>query len=991
MAPQPVGHIEKVRALAGTSRLVFVGGVRADEASQIVAYDHIAEKGAYLIEARAHFLALAATDDLLVGGGAEGSLCAWHVKDGKQAWTIKAHPGGCTAVAIRGKVVATGGADGVLRLWNLADGKLKKELPLSTRALRAVAIDPAGELYAAGGDDAIVTVIGDAHPRRDMPGHDGPVLALAFTPADGRLVSGGEDGTVRIWYLVGDVESDTRGKDDTLHTGGTTALLFPPAKDAADFGERLVSVGADGKIRLWRMSERRKPRTFETGVEALYAVAFLPSTKSGTLGTLVAAGDSRTLYGYPFDAVGAPGDRSFKWSHGLDSAAEGLTSPAKATREGLIKALSPLGEPEAVALVVKALTGDADPDVRALAATELAAHRRVETRKALRGRLDDDNAKVRAAALAALIALEADAPLSPFRSALDSRFADIRIAGLAGLSPLFKTSPLVSGLISSRLSDADASVRRAALKELVSLHPARSADPLRVAFERGQADIRAEVLVRGALYGIAGAAEFAPLVGRALDDDDADVRRIAFVVMSFTRPALAAWLESKDEAFGRAVTDVLRRALETEGRVAAPDGIDGEVSTVIEVTKQFARFKHPSRGEVAIFKPEIHTPINPGDSVRLIGVAPTEANPNVVRATGYAVGADAASSDADLVAVKKRLLPAGAVPAVGEADREPLLAALACRSPDTALRGARGLAWFGDMRALGALLTISREPMPELRREAAKALVALSDPRAKRRLVWMMNDADAGVRSTSLACFASLEPNQLLVADAALQSSQEDVRVRGLDILVKAGTGQKDADSLLSDSIEDESPKVRSEAFRTLWAWHEREPLEPIDRVLTARFPDLRLRAVAELLALSKDGARSASSLERLHKCIADRDYGVAKAAYEAMLEVKGKEDEATHLAAIASAHAALRARGAKDTVKASFERVRSPLSRLLEDTDPAVRIAAIEALDRLSTEASPDCHWSPELVSRPAGARGRASCSTPRRVSRRPDAGAPR
>src|SRR5690606_22483366 len=53
------------------------------------------------------------------------------------------------------------------------------------------------------------------------------------------------------------------------------------------------------------------------------------------------------------------------------------------------------------------------------------------------------------------------------------------------------------------------------------------------------------------------------------------------------------------------------------------------------------------------------------------------------------------------------LTPAGGP--IGEADLEPLFAAMACREADTALRGAKSLAVLGDARATGALLQLSRE------------------------------------------------------------------------------------------------------------------------------------------------------------------------------------------------------------------------------------------------------------------------------------------
>src|SRR5207248_11331422 len=134
-------------------------------------------------------------------------------------------------------------------------GKKESDHTLSGRPLRAVAIDPTGESIAGAGDDGVVRMVTlENGARRDMSGHDGGVTCLAFTPADGRLVSGGEDGTVRIWYLVGDVESDVRGKDESGHAGGVTAVMFAPAKEASDVGERLISAGVDGNIRVWRMS-----------------------------------------------------------------------------------------------------------------------------------------------------------------------------------------------------------------------------------------------------------------------------------------------------------------------------------------------------------------------------------------------------------------------------------------------------------------------------------------------------------------------------------------------------------------------------------------------------------------------------------------------------------------------------------------------------------------------------------------------------------------
>ena len=133
------------------------------------------------------------------------------------------------------------------------------------------------------------------------------------------------------------------------------------------------------------------------------------------------------------------------------------------------------------------------------------------------------------------------------------------------------------------------------------------------------------------------------------------------------------------------------------------------------------------------------------------------------------------------------------------------------------------------------------------------ALRALEDPRARKRLVWMLDDADAAVRAAALDAYARFQGTTPLdVAEATLRASHEDIRARGLDQLVKLGASEA-TDALLADAIEDESAKVRGEAFRALWAWHDKAPQSALDRALAARFPDLRLRAVQELTVLGAE------------------------------------------------------------------------------------------------------------------------------------------
>ncbi|WP_437572718.1 HEAT repeat domain-containing protein [Sorangium sp. So ce542] len=933
-----IGHYEKVRALAAGPRLLAVGGVRAPApggasparspagASQVTLFDHAANKPVRSIDVPAHVLGLAFAGDLLAIACSDGALRL--VAGGAaEAQALQAHPGGVTAVAAApgGARLATVGADGALRVFRVgADGSPAPppgaaaeiaSFALSAAPLRAVAFDPAGELVAAAGDDGVVRVITlSTGARRDMPGHDGPVAALAFTPRDGRLASGGDDGTVRLWYLVGDVECEVRGADGTGHAGGVRALVClpaaPPQDDGKEAGDRLVSAGADGAIRVHRLEDRRKPRTLETSALPLHALALAPaegaparkgSRASGRgsadakdgLGAVFAAGDRRTVWRFPIDAAGALADGAAELAHGFDVLAQAL-SGARPAREAAVKTLAALDEPEALEAAARALRSDRDAEVRALAARELGARGRRGARAKLREALDDEHAAVRLAALEALRAIDRDAPLTPLRAGLEARATDVQRRALVELGKLHGSSPLIPGLIADKLAARDASVRLTALDQLEKLHPG-SPEPLRAAFERGPADLRVEALIRAALQGWLSAPAFAPIAARALDDEDAEVRRIAFAAKVIERRALAHALEARDEDLGRAALDIARRAAEVLRRAR-----DGEGEPPAPDAK--ARPKAPD--------------------------------------------------DADLKAARARIPGVGS-PGEGpaEPDLEPLLTAMACRTPDTAVRGARGLAQLGDTRALGALLQLTREQDPALRRQAATALAELRDTRAEKRLVWMLDDADGAVRAAALDAYARLEPSApLAVAEASLRSSQEDIRVRGLDRLVAlAGEGKgprpPEAEALLADAIEDESPKVRREAFRTLWSWHAADPQTALDRAQRARFPDLRLRAVEEL----KTHGEQPWAAERLKAAIGDRDDGVAQAAYEAVVKLRGKDAAEPHLAAMGSIHPSVRESGARGAARAPVsDAVRSALVRLLEDDHAGPRTAAIEALDKL-------------------------------------------
>jgi ParB family chromosome partitioning protein len=314
------------------------------------------------------------------------------------------------------------------------------------------------------------------------------------------------------------------------------------------------------------------------------------------------------------------------------------------------------------------------------------------------------------------------------------------------------------------------------------------------------------------------------------------------------------------------------------------------------------------------------------------------------------------------------LSPSGG--AISEADLEPLFAAMACREADTALRGAKSLAVLGDTRATGALLQLSREASVATRRHIVEALyvgiLAMpDDDRLAARLQWLLDDSDSTVRASVFEHLAQLasgrgDAGALDLAELALGAASEDMRVRALQVLVEFG-GQgkragdaalaRKADDLLGDALDDEATKVRKEAFRTLWAWHSKQPQTPLTRGARSRHADIREQVVTEL-----DRVQDSWADELLLELVPDQAVSVGTAAFEALTKSKTNKDRIArykeraevYLAAMSSPRPQVRALGATGARKADKDLVRKRLIELLDDEHVIVHEAAIDSIDRI-------------------------------------------
>ena len=124
------------------------------------------------------------------------------------------------------------------------------------------------------------------------------------------------------------------------------------------------------------------------------------------------------------------------------------------------------------------------------------------------------------------------------RAALASRRTPAARDGAGGARPARASSPLVPAMVAERLlTDSAANVQVAALDALTALHPADSVEPMRLAYERGGAGLKVEVLVRATHAESPRAPRPRPGGVARLDDADANVRRHAFTGLVLSREA----------------------------------------------------------------------------------------------------------------------------------------------------------------------------------------------------------------------------------------------------------------------------------------------------------------------------------------------------------------------------------------------------------------------------------------------------------------------
>lgn len=835
-------------------------------------------------------------------------------------------------------------------------------------------------LLAAGSRGQIHGFSIDADDQRELLSHrhgvELGVTALASDAAGTRIAAVDDSGHLAVYEL-------TTGNSPSL-TERYRSRLSPRALRCAAFDEssgKLAVGGDDGVVRVLAWTEAGELdgeiREMPTGDKGISALSF-----TGDGRVIAGCGDGSIRVSY-LEGAADEEDRSGDHAHvgAVSGLVLGLQLHDEAGRE-LTRRLLSIGHDGKL----KAWIHDTRRQPKTV---EIGSNRKLRAMAWLRPyRAKDDNKGgtlliVDNKRYLHLVKLDAQSSPSEDIERIASHFAklnedlkarkdELRIAAVRELEDLPEESArvLIDRVIAK---DRKPAVRKRACEAAAAGTRRRSRPALRAALDDREDSVR-KAAVR-ALRTIEGQTSLAPLRA-ALASNYADIRKLAVDELPALRsvsplvPGLvAARLKDKDDKVRAAALDSLRKL--------EPPGSRAPLRTAYEQGPSDVRIA----ALLALYDLRRTQTEGPADPTgRDLFEDALDDGDAEVRETAFLLSIathprllakldDTFKTElAKLAKLGTKLEPkSGAIEA---GDLEPLFAAMACREADTALRGAKSLAVLGDPRCVGALLQLSRERDAAVRKQVADALLVgllamPEDDRLAARLQWLLDDADASVRSAvfeNLQLLASdrEDAGALDLAELALGAASQDMRVRALQILVEfGGKGKrssdealaKRADALLGDALDDEAAKVRKEAFKTLWAWHSKAPLTPLTRGARSRHADIRQDVVKEL-----DRVGDSWADELLLGLIPDQNVEVGVAAFEALTKSKANKDRVArykeraevYLAAMGSPRPKVRARGAHGARRADRDLVRKRLIELLEDEHHEVHTKAIETIDRL-------------------------------------------
>ncbi|KAL9644745.1 hypothetical protein ABK040_012399 [Willaertia magna] len=133
-----------------------------------------------------------------------------------------------------------------------------------------------GQIIATGGEDAIVKVwlVANEEALLTLSGHKSPVTCLTFNQGDDIIVAGSEQGSIRLWDLNSQQNTNPQRTYQIGHRANVTCIDFHPLDKYTYF----ASGGLDTNIKLWDTRVKDCIQTYK-GSQTIQTLKFTPDGK----------------------------------------------------------------------------------------------------------------------------------------------------------------------------------------------------------------------------------------------------------------------------------------------------------------------------------------------------------------------------------------------------------------------------------------------------------------------------------------------------------------------------------------------------------------------------------------------------------------------------------------------------------------------------------------------------------------------------------------
>ena len=196
---------------------------------------------------------------------------------------MKGHNGPVTCLAVApvegGDRLVSGSRDKTLLIWDLPRvaeefGHPVKSLHGHSHFVQDIALSNDGSFALSGSWDGTLRLwdLKKGVSTRRFVGHSKDVLSVAFSHDNRQILSGARDCKTFLWNTIGELKYSF----DKPHTEWVSCVRCSPK---ADDDSIAVTVGWDGKVKVWSLKTFKEVKTIEAHTRAINTVAFSPDAR----------------------------------------------------------------------------------------------------------------------------------------------------------------------------------------------------------------------------------------------------------------------------------------------------------------------------------------------------------------------------------------------------------------------------------------------------------------------------------------------------------------------------------------------------------------------------------------------------------------------------------------------------------------------------------------------------------------------------------------